>query len=1412
MKSPSLKPLLPFLVLFFLSLPLAAPCATMNDYCQIPPFVASVAPPNVLFVNDVSGSMSYEAYSYGDDQYVNYDKNVGYEGYFDPEKKYAPDADGIYQETTVTETPCACTCTTWKCRNKDYGGCIENGYGCSGNQKWGCCSDESCTGDCNTESGNYLNYVHMHRIDLLRWALTGGSPATCVGNSHTFDPGSCDPELWRQSGNSATGKVGTVCNDSLDVNGDGIPDGGCILVTDDGTEVKVPWSRVYEGLAFQFETLPVRPRLGAEFFDGNGVRSDKVYVGDFLQSNSSSADFPYQNLITDVNSQEPGGGTATGEAMWDAFNYFAQNSPQFGGFDVQNGSGDRWKNPLYVCDGQGGNNCQYFPCVRNFVILMSDGEWNTPSCSIGSSPYTNSSDPVVPAYQMHMGFTNAPTGADTSVSDVYTIGLFMSGSGLLAMENTAMYGSFDKSAGTWPGSLTGYPTGSCCSDDTSDCGSCTSGGGTGTNASGSVCAQLPDSSSDWDKNDDNEPDTFFSSDNALGIKQSILDAVLDILARATSGTAASVLASGEGSGANLVQATYYPRRQFYNSAVSWVGGVQNFWYYVDPMFSLSNIREEGQPPDYLLDLLAPSGDTDPSHHDYILNFYYDESAQKAMAKRFYDEKGNGVEGAQIDTVDFDTLGSLWEAGKELWEMPASSRLIYTPLDTTQPLTSSANQFTTANLSALRPFLNTDASVSSDTVTEDDENNQLATNLIDWVRGTDIAPYTFLAGTVNYRSRTVALDDTSGTNVWKLGDIIDSTPKIVGSEALNTYDKAYGDNTYADFTGDNGSTVDVYKNRGMVFVGANDGMLHAFRLGRLGLKWASKTSTQQATLKYCSNDSSTACAEDSDCDTGATCVTDPDLGKEKWAFIPRSALPYLKYLTDTSYCHLFTVDLTPYVFDASIGTPSAYTGDYWDYAKTKDTWRTILIGGMRYGGACKNIATTCDSSNSADLNGDGTVDDSDCVKTPASDPADSSNGLGYSSYFALDITDPANPQFMWEFNDSENNTTPHLGFSSSGPVIVRVSARDPNSDNTSSTADNSKNGRWFVVFGSGPTGPINTTAHQNLGRSDQDLRLFILDLRTGNLVRTIDTGIPDAYAGTIVDNNQDTDADYQDNAVYVGYVKKCTDSSHQCTTGTWTDGGILRLLTNEDLAGPDVSAGGDTALNPANWVTGTVIDGIGPVTTAVGHMEDNGSGDLWLYAGTGRYSYRMSSQADDPDQQRILIGVKDPCFAGHGKFKSECLDDVSGNDPAVLGYNDLAQVDLSSAAGVSGTIQGWKILLDTADSQYQAERDITDPVTSTTGLVLFTTFKPYAEQCSAGGKTAMWAVKYDNGAAPGALLKGKALIQVSAPSIDQIDLPTAFTRKNGRETGDIEGVPPEAGKPALISSPPPVKRVLSFRER
>ena len=1290
--------------LFLLSNPLLSEGQNMTDYCQLPSSIGNPTDPNLLLVIDASGSMGWCAYTDKTSSTScestttgkTYVSTTAYEGYFDPSKTYAPDSNGVYVETTPTGTPCVKTCTHVSCTTSSWGAFdVKHSHGCS-STRWPHCaaSDWQTSGDCDLASGNYLNYQYMRRIDVLRWALTGGKINGCNNSIQ-----SCNPEAYP--------------NSQLDCDSD-----GCILLSTDGTtKVKIPWARITGadgGLLFQLKNLSPKPLIGAMFFEGSGVKKT-VYIGDFTGSASYDGVNPYKNTITSINYESPGGSTPTAPALWDAYNYLAQNTAQYGGPGPQTGTGNEWKNPMYRCfDNNNDGNCQgnefqLVPCAKNFVILMTDGQWNmggTPghvssSCSIGSN-YTSSvsPDPVVPAYWMHKtGFTNVPSGIQSYVESLYTVGLWLEGTGDQALKNVAMYGSFSRS-NTWPGGTSGYPQGTC---SMADCGS----------GKGSGCTALPNPSfPDWGKNVNGVPvpDTYFKAEDATQIKEKIVEIILDMLRRVSAGSAVSILASSEGSGANILQAVYYPKKSFGATEIDWTGEMQNLWYYIDPSQQNTSIRED-------TNLAGTSGASILNlADDYVLEFYFDTADNKTKAKR-YSTAADGTGKTYVDTVLLEDIKNLWETGTLLFQrnLTTSPRTIYTTTDGSTRI-----DFSTANKTALSTYL------QAADATE-------AGNIINYVHGTD---------QTGYRSRTVTVETIPG--VWKLGDIVDSTPRLQSSIPANSFHQAppdgYSDSTYLAYI--KGSS---YLSRGMVYAGANDGMLHAFKLGKLEQTWTGQGTSDKAKLT------------NPDTTTGV-------LGSEAWAFIPKNCLPYLKYTADLDYCHLYFVDAPNFLIDASIG------GDPNDTKIDASSWKTILIGGMGLGGASKITGNSCTTGAT------GT-----CVQTPIADPSDASKGLGYSSYFALNVTDPNNPSLLWEFSN------PELGFSTSGPAIVRI-------------GNGSKNGKWFAVFASGPTGPIDTSYRQFLGKSDQYLKLFVLDLKTGVLARTIDTGISNAFGGSLYNATLDADkgdaassGNYSDDVFYLGYTTKDT------ATSTWTKGGVLRITTKEDA-------------NPANWFVSTVIDNIGPVTSAVAKLQDRTNKNLWLYFGSGRFFYRLGATTDDASGQRALYGLKEPCYNDATAIPPGPTNGIHDTCTSTLttAVLDNQSSDTPSST-LSSTAMGWYINLAAASGSVGAERVITDPLAAFFGAVFFTTYTPSTEICSAGGNTSIWSVTYDVGGAVGGL-QGKAMTQVSTGEIKELDLATAFPERGSRKTVAFTGMPPK-GQGLLIMVPPkPLRKILHIKER
>ena len=811
-----------------------------------------------------------------------------------------------------------------------------------------------------------------------------------------------------------------------------------------------------------------------------------------------------------------------------------------------------------------------------------------------------------------------------------------------------------------------------------------------------------------------------------------IEAIFDEIERqSASGTAASILSNSQGSGANILQAVFHPRKKFAAGTEStWVGEIHNLWYYIDPLLGNSTIRED-----------TDFASTSPRHvlnleNDYVVSFFFDPVTSQTMVRRSRDTDGNGSgETAIGGVIAPDQLSAIWRAGEKLWQRNVSvdgqGRDILTSIG------GGLIDFSTANVASLQPYLQA-AGVAE------------AEKVINYVHGID-----YLAD-ATMRPRTVTIGGTTG--VWKLGDIVSSTPRLLSSGQLNLFDVIYRDLSYKSYIGSTN-----YKDRGMVLAGANDGMLHAFNLGRLSTTGTTELAANSIFIQG----------------PVKAALTGSNLGREEWAFIPKQALPYLTYLKDKSYedRHIYFVDGPTVLFDASIGRPDDCGGTYETCIKpynvvtaagaldaAKNPWRTVLIGSMGIGGATRKSCAGVDS----------------CVETPRLDPGDASKGLGYSSYFALDITDPANPTLLWEFSHES------LGYSTTGPAIIRI-------------GDKGMNGKWFVVFGSGPTGPIDTDNKQFLARSNQSLKLFVLDLPTGELRRTIDAAdtyedLDMAFSGPLVGSQLDTDrwdassnGYYKDDALHFGYVKH--DSS--VDPHTWTQGGVMRLLTMESE-------------NPNDWVVSKVADDIGPVTTSVARLVDRKKKHLWLYFGTGRYYHKL----DDQGSRRAIFGIKEPCYTLSNDLNPLCAQ-------AHLTKGNLTNQTDDDAADLA-VDKGWFIDLDEADASFAAERIVTDPVALTNGTVFFTSFKPTSDVCGYGGSSLMWVTKFDTGVAPqDRVMVGKILLQLSTGTFKEINIGEAFTAKGGRRTEDglMTGKPPGDPPPIITNAGnKPVKKILHIQEK
>lgn len=727
-------------------------------------------------------------------------------------------------------------------------------------------------------------------------------------------------------------------------------------------------------------------------------------------------------------------------------------------------------------------------------------------------------------------------------------------------------------------------------------------------------------------------------------------ALSDILSQATSGTAVSVLTTSSRNLGSLLQAYFLPARQDGTRSVTWTGFMQNLWMDQNDTMREDTVSDRN---------LALS-------QDNVVKLFFDVQANEAKVGLFTtDSDGTGGSLSTctpVATQPFTALKPIFEAGQKLAQRLPSTRQIFTASrvyhGTTETTTGCAglNCFTTTGIT---PVLTT--ALAAETA----PSSYTAENIVRYVRGECLeggaADDTPCGATVNplFRDRRITVD--GDLRVWKLGDIVNATPKTLANTPLNSYHVDYGDLSYYQYV-----TNSAYKERAAVsFVGANDGMVHAFRIGYLEDRNLSDPSVKAA---YSDSYGTTASL---------------NVGEEMWAYIPYNAFPYLKYLADPEYCHIYFNDLSVKLFDASTGGAS---GD--PRPPDGTSWKSILVGGMRFGGAC-----------------DGGL-------APA--PPLAGVNVGFSAYYAIDVTDPENPIPLWEFS------APDLGYATTAPGIVR-------------TGDREQNGNWYVVVGSGSTQlPGGLT---DAGR-DRTGQLFFIDLRDGHLQRTVSlTG--DAIVGDIL--SVDADKEYRSEKIYFG-------TSHQVATTATNPLGWAGTLST--VAIPET-----TPVESSTTLTlTTLFEGNYPIVASPDAAVDGQK--VWVFAGSGKYH----SDLDEADtQEQIFLGMVDPntplptalttadltdrtnvSTAGTIAATTEvCLYDAATN---TFDFKDVVTEITPTGAAISPAEVGWYIRLT------GGERVITKPV-AVGGLVDFLSYVPNPDVCEYAGSTSLYAVGYTTGVAP-----------------------------------------------------------------
>jgi Tfp pilus tip-associated adhesin PilY1 len=698
----------------------------------------------------------------------------------------------------------------------------------------------------------------------------------------------------------------------------------------------------------------------------------------------------------------------------------------------------------------------------------------------------------------------------------------------------------------------------------------------------------PDLTSEWDKDGDGFPDAYFFASDPTKIEEGLNKAFADILRRASSGSTVATLTSRTGISSLIVQPYYYPKytRQD-GTEVSWLGFLRSFWIDVR-----QNLREESTEPK----VLNMAG----AAIDKIFQFFFDsnDNETKVAILQGSDTTSSCV---REETKSINQVIPVFDAGCQLADRDPSTRTILYNKNGT--LTS----FTTSESS----YLSNIWKICSNNPTVLCTNNgdcgggtcqpADAGYIIRYLRGENLCPDPNNCSYPDYVKRTREVDianfcpGASGEKTWRIGDIINSTPSVVSSEPVNIYHLRYNDSTYLQYI-----RTDAYKNRtSFVFVGANDGMLHAFRVGRL-VQTGDPDKPTKVVNAY---------------DT----LSNDLVGREEWAFIPKNALPYLVWYGNPNYCRVPTVDYRTAIFDASIGGPA--TAD-----KTVSSWRTILIGTMGFGG--RSITTSA--------------------------------GTFSSSVFALDLTDwlngtSAQPTLLWEVPDGTPTNHFDGTLTTSYPAVVRLG--DPN-----------KNGEWYVVIGSGPTGP-NGTSFTN------QTKLYFIDLRNGNIVKNVNipaTGGVNFAVGDIA--VVDVDSDYQDDVIYFGVYGKTNAGN------VW--GNFYRLSLRSGSSYKSVSALTLSDICTAIDLGTFASAGNTPPVFGAPNFTKDENGKLWVFFGTGRYVMDSSDKAISYDN--YLIGFKDENWNSSSStcpapYTRAQLTDIT-DQPLTITITEVKQICMCDASG------------------------------------------------------------------------------------------------------------------------------------
>ncbi len=507
------------------------------------------------------------------------------------------------------------------------------------------------------------------------------------------------------------------------------------------------------------------------------------------------------------------------------------------------------------------------------------------------------------------------------------------------------------------------------------------------------------------------------------------------------------------------------------------------------------------------------------------------------------------------------------------------------------------------------------------------------HLIDFVRGLPTAEYRYLDKKHGY---------------WKLGDSPHSVPVVVGARDENfTVDPTY--RNYLE-----GLVADDIPD--VVYIAANDGMLHAFRL---------------------EDDPTTTTVSG-----GPTSSADADeAGEELWAWIPANTLYVDKDETWSGdlldmiwYGRTFLFDGSPVVDDVWVdGYDSTADGSK---ALDGSEWRRVLVV---------------------------------------------QQGKGGPVTLALDITDPADPMYLWEVtNDTDVSA---MGYTVSTPVIGNLY-------NAESSSASKYHDTWTAMWGGGRGVPYESSSSTNY-----------YNLAEGNIYfhhigddywGTHSTGYSDEGSNYQIDGSQtDVDSDGSYEYSYISGALAAVDVDNDGDVDVMYFP-VTTSYEPKDMSDPDgdgLQGILDVADPGFTWMYKAIIDtadpdeptwcefydpydtiGVRPEVYYAATTSWHPDGSLGVYWGTGTpydrdstdYGYFFAVKDESPLSCSGYTAISD-CGAD-GAFKLNAGEGMTGNPIIYAGTVFFSTYTPASDRCTEGTGRIYGLAFDDCDGNVDTDGD------------------------------------------------------------------------------------------------------------